>query len=86
MARKPFAIGDLIWIKDRSRLNSEEELVLVRETPLDEDYDGNLHECVVIYNIYKATSHTYREKYFRSAYKYRMVKKDASGRPDFEQR
>ena len=86
MARKPFAVGDLMWIKDRSRLNSEEELVLVRESLLEEDYDGNLHESVVIYNIYKATSHTYREKYFRSAYKYRMVKKDASGRPDFEQR
>lgn len=85
MARKPFAVGDLIWIKDRSRLDSKEELVLVRETLLDEDYDGNLHQCVVIYRIYKATSHTYTEKYFRSTYKYRMVKRDASGRPDFEQ-
>lgn len=85
MARKTFAIGDLIWIKAHSRLNSEEELVLVRESLFEQDYDGDLYECVVIYNICKAISYAYREKYFRSAYKYRMVKRDASGRPDFEQ-
>jgi hypothetical protein len=84
MARKPFAVGDLLWAKDRNRIENQEELFLVKEAYIDEDYSGNLHDVVVVYNIYRASSHYYNYKDFRNIFKYRMVKKDASGRSDFE--